>query len=253
VGDDHWQPWKISHDQLNAAIWERARRQHGNVTRGQLLELGLGKGGIEWRLRTGALIARYTGVYCLAPVRLDPPAQISAAVLAGGSHAAASHATAAYLWGFLPHYEPPPEISLPTGDRRPRHILTHRCPSLQPRDVTHQHGVPTTTRARTLLDLAPRLPATQLTRLVNDQRRDGRLRLAALDDIIARHPHHPGTTLLRPFVQNPRTSSTPRPASSSNSTAATSTTTRTHSETTASATPKTSSTAWRRCESPQTA
>jgi hypothetical protein len=32
--------------------------------------------------------------------------------------------------------------------RRPRHILTHRCPSLPPRDVTRQRGVPTTNPAR---------------------------------------------------------------------------------------------------------
>ena len=100
-------------------------------------------------MRTGALVRRYPGVYALAPARQDPQALIAAAVLAGGPHAVASHASAAWLWGFLPHYEPPPEISLPTGDRRPRHILTHRCPSLQPRDITHQRGVPTTTRART--------------------------------------------------------------------------------------------------------
>jgi hypothetical protein len=186
------------------AVRELAGRQFGNLNRRQLVDFGLGLGAIKARVRNGTLITRYPGVYSIAPPRTDPPALIAAAVLAGGPDAVASHASAAWLWGFLAHYEPPPEISLPTGDRRPRHILTHRCPSLQPRDVTHQHGVPTTTRARTLLDLAPRLPATQLTRLVNDQRRDGRLRLTALNDIIARNPLHPGTKLLRPFVQDPR-------------------------------------------------
>ena len=105
---------------------------------------------------------------CQAPARMDPQALIAAAVLAGGPTAVASHGSAAWLWGWLPHDQPPPEISLPTGDRRPRRILTHRCPSLQPRDVTRQHGVPTTAPARTALDLAPRLGHTQLTRLVND-------------------------------------------------------------------------------------
>jgi hypothetical protein len=178
--------------------------QSGNVARRQLLALGVSRGAIQHELRIVTLVTRYQGVYCQAPARQDPQALIHAAVLAGGPAAVASHASAAWLWGFLPHYEPPPEISLPTGDRRPRHILTHRCPTLEPRDVTHQHGVPTTTRARTLLDIAPRLTRTQLTRLVNDQRRDGRLRLAALDDVIARNPYHSGTKLLRPFVQDPR-------------------------------------------------
>ncbi|HEY1712851.1 MAG TPA: hypothetical protein VGG07_08105, partial [Solirubrobacteraceae bacterium] len=136
----------------------------GNLSRHQLVDLGLGLGAIKARVRNGTLIACYPGVYAIAPARTDPPALIAAAVLAGGPTAVASHSSAAYLWGFRAHWDPPPEISLPTGDRRPRHILTHRCPSLAPRDVTHQRGVPTTTRARTLLDLAPQLTKKRLTR-----------------------------------------------------------------------------------------
>ncbi len=204
MGEKPAQRGSIAHTQLNAAIRARLQQQHGNVTRRQLLELGLSKSGIDKRLESGSFVPRHHGVYALAPARQDAQALIHAAVLAGGPTAVASHASAAWLWGFIPHYQPPPELSLPTGDRRPRHILTHRCPSLAPRDLTHQHAVPTTTRARTLLDLAPRLTPKQLTRLVNDQRRDGRLRLAALDDVIARNPRHPATGLLRPFVQDPR-------------------------------------------------
>ncbi len=183
---------------------ELAARQSGNFTRAQLLVIGLSSEAIKARLRTGTFAARYHGVYCQAPARQDAQALIHAAVLAGGPTAVASHASAAWLWGFLPHYQPPPELSLPTGDRRPRHILTHRCPSLAPRDLTHQHAVPTTTRARTLLDLAPRLTAKQLTRLVNDQRREGYVRPRALKDVLDRNPLHPGTKVLRPFVENPR-------------------------------------------------
>ncbi len=146
MGDIHWQPGKISHDQLNAAIRERLQRQHGNITREQLLECGLSKGGIEWRLRNRTLLPRYTGVYCQAPARQDPQARIAAAVLAGGPTALASHTSAAFLWGFQLHFQPPPEISLPTGDRRPRHILTHRCPSLDRSDNSLQLGVKVTSR-----------------------------------------------------------------------------------------------------------
>ncbi|MGH2892158.1 MAG: hypothetical protein ACRDPM_02655, partial [Solirubrobacteraceae bacterium] len=135
---------------------------------------------------------------------LDPQALIHAAVLAGGPDAVASHASAGWLWGFLPHHEHPPEIALTTWDRRPRHILTHRCPLLKPRDVTRQRGVSTTTPARTTLDLAPRLTKKALTRLFNDQlRAGGYLRPAALQDILARNPLHPGTKLLTPFVNSP--------------------------------------------------
>lgn len=183
------------------AIRALGGRQSGNISRTQLRALGLSRGAIDARLRTGALVYRYPGVYALAPARMDPQALIAAAVLAGGPTAVASHASAAWLWGFLPRYDPTPEISLPTGDRRPRHILTHRCPSLQPRDITRQRGVPTTTPARTALDLAPRLTKKALSRLVNDARDDGNLRPNALQDMIERNPFHPGAKLLRPFVE----------------------------------------------------
>ena len=82
-------------------------------------------------------------------------------------------------------------------------MTTHRCQSLQPRDVTRQHGVPTTTPARTTLDIAPRLGHKQLTRAVNDALREKILRPAALADVLERNPHHPGTKLLEPFVDRP--------------------------------------------------
>jgi very-short-patch-repair endonuclease len=82
-------------------------------------------------------------------------------------------------------------------------LTTHRCSSLKPGDITRQHGVPTTTPARTALDLAPRLTHKQLTRLVNDARLSGYLKLASLEELLTRSPLHPGTKLLRPFVEHP--------------------------------------------------
>jgi hypothetical protein len=194
---------KFSKDQLNEAVRELMRRQLGNVSRRQLLALGMGNGAIRYRLRTKALATRSDGVYCQTPARRDPPALIAAAVLAGGPHALASHTSAAYLWGFITEWEQPPEITLTQGDRRPRHILTHHCQSLSRSDRSLQHGVTVTSRARTVLDLAPSLPADKLTRLVNDARRNHHLSLDALSDVLDRNPYHPGTKLLRPFVEDP--------------------------------------------------
>lgn len=201
MGDHHDHATLISQAGREAAIRALAGRQSGNISRAQLLQAGLSAGAIDARIRTGAVAVRYPGVYALAPARFDPQALIAAAVLAGGPTAVASHTSAAWLWGFLIHYERPPEISLPTGDRRPRLITTHRCPSLERRDITRQLGIPTTTPARTVLDVAPRLPPKQLTRLVNDALRAKRLRPLALQDILERNPRHPGTKLLTPFQE----------------------------------------------------
>jgi hypothetical protein len=194
---------QIAQNPLELAIRTLAGRQSGNIARRQLLSLGLTAEAVKARRRNGSLVTRYWGVYAIAPARQDPQALIAAAVLAGGPTAVASHASAAWLWGFVRHYQPPPEITLPTGDRRPRAILTHRCPSLQPPDITRQRGVPTTSRARTTLDLAPRLTRKQLARLVNDALREHDLRPAALHDVLGRNPLHPGAKLLSPFLDRP--------------------------------------------------
>ncbi|MFL5860866.1 MAG: type IV toxin-antitoxin system AbiEi family antitoxin domain-containing protein [Solirubrobacteraceae bacterium] len=203
MGDSSNQVGRISQSPVEPTIRERARQQHGHVTRTQLLEIGLGSGAIGARVKSGALVRRYPGVYAIPPARDDPPALAAAAVLACGPHAVLSHASAAYLWGFLPRWEPPPEVTLTQGDRRPRGIVTHRCQSFKRRDVRRQLGVLVTSPARTVLDIAPRLTTRQLTRMVNDARRSGHLHLATLTDLLARNPLHPGTKLLRPFAEHP--------------------------------------------------
>jgi hypothetical protein len=127
-----------------------------------------------------------------------------AAILACGRHAVLSHQSAAYLWGLIKRWpKTPPEITLTRGDRRPRRVLAHRCPSLSRSDITRQLGVKVTSRARTVLDLAPSLDSERLTRQVNDARRNHHLSLDALSDVLDRNPYHPGSKLLRPFVEDP--------------------------------------------------
>ena len=181
---------------------ELARRQHGHVARWQLLDRGVRQGLIAGRLASGAWVAVHAGVYCIGPRRDEPVARAAAMVLACGHGAVLSHASAASLWGFLPRWSFPLEVTTKVKRTRPG-ILTHRCPSLQPRDSTRQRAIPSTSPARTALDLAPRLTARQRRRLVNDGRLNGYVRLFALEEVLQRNPYHPGTRLLRPFVENP--------------------------------------------------
>jgi hypothetical protein len=198
VVDSEGNSFKIDQD---SAILDLARRQHGHVARWQLLALGVSQGLIAGRLASGAWVAVHAGVYAIGPRRNDPVSRAAAAVLAGGPDAVLSHASAASLWGFLPRWSFPLEVTTKVKRSRPG-ITAHRCPSLQPRDITRQRGVPTTAPARTALDLAPQLTKKQLTRLVNDARLDGYLRQAALQDVVDRNRYHPGTKLLRPFAES---------------------------------------------------
>jgi hypothetical protein len=76
-----------------------AKRQHGHVTRKQLLGLGVGRGAITSSLESGRYVAVHKGVYCVGPRRDDPVSRAAAAVLACGPGALLSHESAASLWG----------------------------------------------------------------------------------------------------------------------------------------------------------
>ena len=61
------------------------------------------------------------------------------------------------------------------GKRSRPSVRLHRSRTLHADDVTHHHGIPVTTPARTLLDLADVLDDASLTRAVNDARLQRRL------------------------------------------------------------------------------
>ena len=83
---------------LDSAIARIAARQHGNVTRAQLLEVGLRDGAIAYRGRHGRLHRVHPGVYSVGYRGTTPLARAMAAVLACGPGSVLSHRWAAGLW-----------------------------------------------------------------------------------------------------------------------------------------------------------
>jgi hypothetical protein len=78
-----------------------ASAQHGNVTRVQLISAGISRREIERRLKKGALIREYRGVYRVGHRAPSVEARYMAAVLACGEGALLSGFAAAHLWGLL--------------------------------------------------------------------------------------------------------------------------------------------------------
>ncbi len=190
-------PSVLSADRLIARL---AARQYGLITLRQLIELGFGRGAIAHRIRLGRLIPIHTGVYAVGHRRTEPNVIAAAAVLAGGAQATLSHFSAAFLWGVCRRWQAPPEIIVPVR-RRPAGVRVHVCTTLTRRDVRRHLGIRVTSPARTLLDIAPALPDTRLTRAVNDARLNRHMRLAELAELLERLPRHPGTCRLRPLTQ----------------------------------------------------
>jgi very-short-patch-repair endonuclease len=187
-------------DEVDRRIAAVARRQQDNITREQLLRLGLGKAAIAYRARTGRLHREHRGVYSVGRRARTPLERACAAVLACGPRAALSHQSAFTLWGFDRHWRFPVHVSSPTCREHPG-IVTHRVPALARRDVRTERGIRVTSPARTFLDHAPTMSREQLRRAFADARRSGHLKPTALHDILDRNPNHPGRTpLLKAFT-----------------------------------------------------
>jgi Protein of unknown function (DUF559)/Transcriptional regulator, AbiEi antitoxin len=137
-----------------------AGRQHGVVSRRQLLELGLDRGAIERRLAAGRLHRLYRGVYAVGHTVLNGHGRWLAATMATGG--VLSHRSAAALWGIRPTAAPRIDVTVPhtSGVRSNAAIIAHR--PRRPVARTSRDGIPVTTPGQTLADLAIALPRRQL-------------------------------------------------------------------------------------------
>lgn len=176
-----------------------AVRQHGNVTRAQLLHIGVSSNAIDHRVRTGRLHRVFAGVFAVGRPPATPLERAAAAVLACGPHAALSHRSAATLWGLHKRWRAPLEL-IARSQRRRAGLVIHRSNTLRPEDTTHHFGIPVTSPARTIFDTAPGLSDRALTRAVNDARLARHLWLDELSDLIRRFPAHPTTRRLERFT-----------------------------------------------------
>ncbi|MBV9837101.1 MAG: type IV toxin-antitoxin system AbiEi family antitoxin domain-containing protein, partial [Solirubrobacterales bacterium] len=111
------------------------------MTRAQLLRLGLTDEAIGHRTRTGRLHRIHPGVYAVGRPPKTALELASAALLACGPAAALSHSSAMALWGFWKQWPRPLEVTIVTGDRRPKGIRVHHSGGLSRRDLRKRHGL----------------------------------------------------------------------------------------------------------------
>jgi len=181
--------------------WDLAGKQHGIVTRQQLLRLGFGSRSIEHRIAYGRLHPVARGVYAVGWPQLTGDRRWMTAVLAAGPEAALSHRSAGVLWGILATEDAVIDLSTRSHRtvRRPGLRVRSR-PSLPQRAIVHRNGIPVTDPALTMIDLATELDPLDLERAVNDaDKRDvmpvGMLR-SELDD----YTGVPGVRPLRQLI-----------------------------------------------------
>ncbi len=179
------------------AVGALAERQHGVVSRRQLLELGVGADAIDHRLKLKRLCQIHRGVYTIGHRLLSQDGRWMAAVLACGPNAVLSHRAAAALWGMRPGVWV--EVTVADGRRARGGIQVHRA-ALPPDERTTHRGIPTTTVPRTLLDLSVVVGRRHLRAALREAER---LRLSdplSLHDLIARYGRRPGLATIRALL-----------------------------------------------------
>src|SRR3954469_8060576 len=185
------------------AIAALATRQHGVVSRAQLLDLGLGAGAIKHRVRLGRLRPLHRGVYAVGHRALRREAWWPAAVPAAGPGAALSYRTAAELWRIRGTSRARIDVSAPRHRRSTARLELHEI-ELQPDEVTIEHGIRVTTPARTLFDLATVVSPQHLKAAMDEAEVRRLTSPTSLDALLKRYPGRRGTQAVRRILDNHR-------------------------------------------------
>jgi hypothetical protein len=149
---------------LDRIVDRLVRRQHGAFSREQLLRLGFTDEMIRARLRAGRWIRLAPGVYALPSSVGTFLRQCWGAVLATPQSAIAGLAAAA-VHGLTDFRPGRPELVVPGKTNRNPLATVHRYAGAQ---TCLLKGLPVTTVAQTLFDLAPRVSFRRLERALDD-------------------------------------------------------------------------------------
>jgi len=150
------------------------------------------------RLDAERLQALHREVFAVGHARVSRQGRRLAAVLAYGDGALLSHRSAAALWGLMRPRAGVIDVTAPVGrqgiHRRDR-IWIHRG-RLHPEDRANRAGIPVTTVARTLFDLAE---VVNLKQLESAWEEADRLKLLRLTEVAAACERGYGRRALRPI------------------------------------------------------
>jgi hypothetical protein len=181
---------------VSRELAEIARRQHGIVSRGQVERLGLTGNSIDRLIRNGRLHRLHPGIYALGHDAITNRGRWMAAVLASGDGAVLSHQSATALWGIWGSGAGETHVTVPRKTRSQRSIRRHF--SMLPDDERAVlAGIPTTSAARAVLDLAAVKGEPAAESAVREMEYLGIYGPVSLPVLLGRYPRHQGTPIVR--------------------------------------------------------
>lgn len=181
-----------------ASLDATASLAHGLTTRQRLVAADVPRSTIDRWLRTGVLLDvhdRAHGVYRHVGAPFTDEARVLAAVLAIGEDAVASHATAVRVWGLWPHGTGMVDVAV---GRRSKvdpaclGIRLHHSRKLPAAERDERDGIPVTTVARTICDVARSVRPRTVADLVADASSRDLLDIADLQASLDRRLRFPG-------------------------------------------------------------
>jgi predicted transcriptional regulator of viral defense system len=160
---------------------------------------GYSRVGVKRLVDSGRLHRVYRGVYAVGHTDLSMHGECLAAVLAVGPGALLSYYSAGWLWGIWRGSPKPIHVTavVPRHHTAPKGVTRHRARNLVEADRALVVGIPVTSVARTILDLAWKLRGDQVARVLAQAEDLGLLDLDELYAVIERNRGHHGAKRLR--------------------------------------------------------
>jgi very-short-patch-repair endonuclease len=179
-------------------LWQLAERQHGVVARRQLLALGLHPQAIKRRVENGRLHRLWPGVFAVGRPHVTRHGLWMAATLTCGEEAVLADESAATLSdmdGCERSYVI--QVIVPPGVRRRRQGISVRTARLNPAHVGTIEGIPVTSPARTVLDLARTRSRYDLETAINQADKHDLIDPEGLREALSEFAGLPGASKLR--------------------------------------------------------
>jgi len=179
-----------------------AGRQHGIVSRWQLLALGMSRDQVQDRVAGSQLHQIHRGVYAVGHRKLTLKGVWMGAVLACGPSAGLSHRAALALWDLGRSESGLIDVTVPgrTGRRGPLGLRVHRSKLLQEGDMTEVDGIAVTSLAWTVVDYAA-ISNRRQVRLVLEALERRRIYIGReLNDLLERTPNRKGVKTVRAAI-----------------------------------------------------
>jgi hypothetical protein len=172
-----------------------AKRQHGVVARKQVEEAGLSSRTIERWVGKGRLHRIHPGVYALGHDAITVRGRWMAAVLASGPGAVLSHRSATALWSIWGSGAGEIHVTVPRKSRSQLAIQRHFS-ALPSDEVTTHDGIPVTSAARAVLDLAADKGEAAAESALREMEYLQIYGPVSVPSLLRRHPYHRGSTLV---------------------------------------------------------